>query len=90
MASRFQSISKPAFNLLKSAMKKPNKPIPPTPLRLPSHPFSRVPSEMGCIQSLLPLHSAVSSARLTSCLGVDSRNSGSLYQGTLCRSNPGV
>lgn len=50
----------------------------------------RLPSEMGCVQSLLPFHSAVSSARLTSCLGIDSMNSRSLSQGTLCRSNPGV
>ncbi|KAK2989215.1 hypothetical protein RJ640_006394 [Escallonia rubra] len=35
---------------------------------------------MGALQSLLPLHSAVSSARLTSCLGIDSKGSRSLSQ----------
>ncbi|XP_065857861.1 protein NONRESPONDING TO OXYLIPINS 2, mitochondrial-like isoform X2 [Euphorbia lathyris] len=29
---------------------------------------SRTPSELGCAQSLLPLHSAVAVARMTSCL----------------------
>ncbi|KAK6236812.1 hypothetical protein QUC31_020611, partial [Theobroma cacao] len=47
-------------------------------------------SQLGCLQSLLPLHSAVSSARLTSCLGIDSRSSRSLSQGMLCSANPGV
>lgn len=46
--------------------------------------------QLGCLQSLLPLHSAVSSARLTSCLGVDSTSSRSLSQGMLCSANPGV
>lgn len=41
MASRFQSISKPASTLLRSAMKKPNKPISPSLLRRPSQLFSR-------------------------------------------------
>ncbi|KAE9609136.1 hypothetical protein Lalb_Chr08g0243031 [Lupinus albus] len=47
-------------------------------------------SQLGCVQSLLPLHSAVSSARLTSCLGIDTSNSRSLTQGMLCSTNPGV
>lgn len=47
-------------------------------------------SQLGSLQSLLPLHSAVSSARLTSCLGVDPRGSRSLSQGMLCKANPGV
>lgn len=52
--------------------------------------FRRVGGELGCVQSLLPLHSAVSSARLTSCLGIDSSRSRSLSQGMLCSANPGV
>ncbi|KAB1204348.1 hypothetical protein CJ030_MR8G014201 [Morella rubra] len=51
--------------------------------------FRSIP-QLGALQSLLPLHTAVSSARLTSCLGVDSRNSRSLSQGMLCSANPGV
>ncbi|OVA08554.1 hypothetical protein BVC80_209g298 [Macleaya cordata] len=86
MASRCRSISKPALNFLKSAINKPStaKPIPS--VHLPRS----LPSEMGCVQSLLPLYSAVSSARLTSCLGLDSTSSRSMSQGTLCRTNPGV
>ncbi|KAL9287161.1 hypothetical protein AtEden1_Chr4g0293371 [Arabidopsis thaliana] len=44
--------------------------------------FSRCPSELGCLQSLLPLHSSVAAARLTSCLSTTSRNSRALSQGT--------
>lgn len=51
--------------------------------------FRSVP-QLGALQSLLPLHSAVSSARLTSCLGLDSTSSRSLSQGMLCSANPGV
>ncbi|XP_010267190.1 PREDICTED: uncharacterized protein LOC104604513 [Nelumbo nucifera] len=90
MASRCRSISKPALSFLKSAVNKSTgKPI--SSMRIPrTHAFSRLPSEVGCIQSLLPLHSAISSARLTSCLGIDSRSSRSLSQGMLCCANPGV
>ncbi|KAJ0090052.1 hypothetical protein Patl1_12935 [Pistacia atlantica] len=51
--------------------------------------FWSVP-QLGCVQSLLPLHTAVSTARLTSCLGIDSRGSRSLSQGMLSSANPGV
>ncbi|CAN0907227.1 Protein NONRESPONDING TO OXYLIPINS 2, mitochondrial, partial [Linum grandiflorum] len=47
-------------------------------------------AQLGTLQSLLPLHSAVSSARLTSCLGADTSSSRSLSQGMLCSANPGV
>lgn len=52
--------------------------------------FVRLVPLLGSLQSLLPLHSAVSSARLTSCLGTDSVSSRSLSQGMLCSANPGV
>ncbi|KAL5729054.1 Protein NONRESPONDING TO OXYLIPINS 2 [Ranunculus cassubicifolius] len=84
MASRCRSFSRPAFNFLKSSINKPRI----NPLSSPRSTFSRLPSELGCIQSLLPLHSAISSSRLTSCLGIS--NSRSLSQGMLCRANPGV
>lgn len=52
--------------------------------------FDRPIAQLGSLQSLLPLYSAVASARLTSCLGIDSMNSRSLSQGMLCSANPGV
>ncbi|XP_052210645.1 protein NONRESPONDING TO OXYLIPINS 2, mitochondrial isoform X6 [Diospyros lotus] len=42
----------------------------------------RSPSELGCLQSLLPLHSAVAVARMTSCLSSTSRSCRALSQGT--------
>nr|KYP65135.1 hypothetical protein KK1_011364 [Cajanus cajan] len=86
MASRYRSLSQPAFSLIRSTL---TKPIPSASLLKTRSPVTRV-AELGCVQSLLPLHSAVSSARLTSCLGVDSRRSRSLSQGMLCSANPGV
>ncbi|KAK5814134.1 hypothetical protein PVK06_029586 [Gossypium arboreum] len=90
MASRFRSISNPTFSILKSAINKPTlKPSLASPLlhaRSSSPTFSRQAlsvSRLGCLQSLLPLHSAVSSARLTSCLGTDSMSSRSLSQGDM-------
>ncbi|CAD5331435.1 hypothetical protein ISN45_At05g010680 [Arabidopsis thaliana x Arabidopsis arenosa] len=83
MASRCRSLSKPAFTAFRSAMNKPSiRPksassfigVPPSPG------FSRPIGQLGSLQSLLPLYSAVASARLTSCLGIDSQNSRSLAQ----------
>ncbi|PIA64748.1 hypothetical protein AQUCO_00100310v1 [Aquilegia coerulea] len=90
MATRYRSISKPAINFLKSSINKPPsiKHISSPQLPRSFGSFSRLPTELGCIQSLLPLHSAIASARLTSCLGIS--NSRSLSQGMLCRANPGV
>ncbi|KAG5411437.1 hypothetical protein IGI04_007756 [Brassica rapa subsp. trilocularis] len=62
--------------------------IPSKPAASPRFSFSRCPSELGCAQSLLPLHSTVAAARLTSCLSVTSRNSRALSQGTLCCTSP--
>ncbi|XP_024986130.1 uncharacterized protein LOC112521478 isoform X1 [Cynara cardunculus var. scolymus] len=83
MASRYRSISRPASILFKS-MSTPS----PKPTSIPSlaprssstTTVSRSFSRIGCVQSLLPLHTAVSSARLTSCLGIDSKGSRSLSQ----------
>ncbi|KAE8727732.1 aquaporin TIP2-3 [Hibiscus syriacus] len=52
--------------------------------------FSRCPSELGCAYSLLPLHSAVAAARLSSCLSSTSRSCRALSQGTLCCTYPGL
>ncbi|GAY48342.1 protein NONRESPONDING TO OXYLIPINS 2 [Citrus sinensis] len=93
MASRYRALSKSTHFLLKSTLTKPTlKPNPlPSLLSTRSSPtFSRSVHQLGCLQSLLPLHSAVSSARLTSCLGIDSTSSRSLSQGMLCSANPGV
>ncbi|EES07511.1 protein NUCLEAR FUSION DEFECTIVE 6, chloroplastic/mitochondrial isoform X1 [Sorghum bicolor] len=53
--------------------------------------FSRVPVELGCCAglSLLPLHSAVAAARLTSRLSTAS-SCRALSQGILCRTYPGL
>ncbi|RWR96386.1 Six-hairpin glycosidase-like protein [Cinnamomum micranthum f. kanehirae] len=57
---------------------------PPTRRRLSFlHPRSF--GELGCTQSLLPLHSVVATARLTSHLSVESRACCELSQGTFCR-----
>ncbi|KAJ9147707.1 hypothetical protein P3X46_029833 [Hevea brasiliensis] len=40
----------------------------------------RPPSKLGCVQSLLPLHSAVATARMTSCLSTTSRSCRALSQ----------
>uniref|UniRef100_A0A0V0GK58 Uncharacterized protein n=1 Tax=Solanum chacoense TaxID=4108 RepID=A0A0V0GK58_SOLCH len=91
MASRCRAFSRPAINFVKSTMNKQSS-IPTSSFNIP-RPFptlSRPLSQMGCLQSLLPLHTAVSSARLTSCLGIDSKGSRSLSQGMLCSANPGV
>ncbi|KAF6144390.1 hypothetical protein GIB67_024617 [Kingdonia uniflora] len=75
MASRFRSISKPSFTYLKSTINKPTfnntKPFSSTQLpRSSPQTFSRVPCELGCLQSLVPLHSIISLATLTTCLRV--------------------
>ncbi|KAG9449151.1 hypothetical protein H6P81_009116 [Aristolochia fimbriata] len=80
MASRCRSLSSPAISLLKSSARRYSKPVLPNALPRPIPTFTRLPSELAGALSLLPLYSAVSSARLTSCLGIDSRNSKSLSQ----------
>ncbi|KAF5819294.1 hypothetical protein HanRHA438_Chr02g0087291 [Helianthus annuus] len=94
MASRYRSICKPASTIFKS-MRTPS----PKPTSIPSFTTHSSPTtssltrafrRTGCVQSLLPLHTAVSSARLTSCLGIDSKGSRSLSQGMLSSANPGV
>ncbi|KAJ1691062.1 hypothetical protein LUZ63_015217 [Rhynchospora breviuscula] len=92
MASRCRALSRPAFSFLKSSsFAKTSTPLSPSSLPRPSPSFTRVRREMALVESLLPLHSAVSSARLTSRLGIDASGlSRSLSQGMLCQSNPGV
>ncbi|XP_068651038.1 protein NONRESPONDING TO OXYLIPINS 2, mitochondrial-like isoform X1 [Aristolochia californica] len=58
------------------------KAAPSSPLRRFSS-LSRSPSELGCAQSLIPLHSAVAAARLTSCLSSGAGNCRALSQGSV-------
>uniref|UniRef100_A0A7C8YZR8 Uncharacterized protein n=1 Tax=Opuntia streptacantha TaxID=393608 RepID=A0A7C8YZR8_OPUST len=98
--SRF--ISRTSLSCLKSSIKSTSRP-PPTsaprpsspPLRstsspLPRFSFSRIPTELGGVQSLMPLHSAVATARMTSCLSTTSRTCRALSQGTLCCTSPSL
>ncbi|XP_020593497.1 uncharacterized protein LOC110033751 isoform X2 [Phalaenopsis equestris] len=81
MASRFRSISRPALSILRSSMEKPRISTASAIPRFPP-PFSRVSRGVSSLQSLMPLHSAVSSARLTSQLGIDwAACSSSLFKG---------
>ncbi|CAN1218955.1 Protein NONRESPONDING TO OXYLIPINS 2, mitochondrial [Linum perenne] len=92
MATRYRALSKSTASLFRYTVNKPTgaKPIPTsTASFFPARPSSTL-SRLGSLQSLLPLHSAVSSARLTSCLGTDTSSSRSLSQGMLCNANPGV
>ncbi|XP_054823314.1 protein NONRESPONDING TO OXYLIPINS 2, mitochondrial-like isoform X2 [Prosopis cineraria] len=41
---------------------------------------SKIAPELGCLQSMLPLHSAVAIARMTSCLSINSRSCRALSQ----------
>ncbi|KAK9072829.1 hypothetical protein SSX86_009264 [Deinandra increscens subsp. villosa] len=93
MASRYRSFSRPASTIFKSmSTPSPKSTSIPSlsPRASPSTPLTRSFCRIGCVQSLLPLHTAVSSARLTSCLGIDSKGSRSLSQGMLSSANPGV
>ncbi|XP_071709228.1 protein NONRESPONDING TO OXYLIPINS 2, mitochondrial-like isoform X2 [Rutidosis leptorrhynchoides] len=84
MASRYRSICRPASTLFKSISSSSPSPkstsIPSLFQTTNTTNISRSFCRIGCVQSLLPLHTAVSSARLTSCLGIDSKGSRSLSQ----------
>ncbi|KAL3647302.1 hypothetical protein CASFOL_008270 [Castilleja foliolosa] len=78
------AISKPASSSLnRSAATSQTRPSlsssVPSPLRRFS--LSRSPAELGAVASMLPLHSAVASARLTSCLSSSSLSCRALTQG---------
>ncbi|XP_010530059.1 PREDICTED: uncharacterized protein LOC104806726 isoform X2 [Tarenaya hassleriana] len=57
-----------------------NRSMPAAASPLRHFSLSRCPSELGCVQSLLPLHSAVAAARLTSCLSTTSSSCRALSQ----------
>ncbi|XP_071701195.1 protein NONRESPONDING TO OXYLIPINS 2, mitochondrial-like isoform X2 [Rutidosis leptorrhynchoides] len=82
MVSRYRSICRPASSLFKSISSPPSPKSPSIPSLFQTTNISRSFCRIGCVQSLLPLHTAVASARLTSCLGIDSKGSRSLAQET--------
>ncbi|KAG8381849.1 hypothetical protein BUALT_Bualt05G0015500 [Buddleja alternifolia] len=92
MASRFRTISRPAINIIKSTISKPStkSAFYVQSTTSSSSLFARPFPQMGALQSLLPLHTAIASARLTSCLGADTIGCRSLSQGMLCIAYPGV
>ncbi|KAB1217005.1 Metalloendoproteinase 1 [Morella rubra] len=82
-------------NVRTSPLAAPTAPRVPLPSRstsspLPRFSLSRCPVELGSVQSLLPLHSAVAVSRMTSCLSTTSRSCRALSQGTLCCTSPGL
>ncbi|KAL2555201.1 protein NUCLEAR FUSION DEFECTIVE 6 [Forsythia ovata] len=42
---------------------------------------SRLPVELSCVETMIPLHSAIASARLRSCLSIESQKWGLVPQG---------
>ncbi|KAK1289826.1 hypothetical protein QJS10_CPB18g01043 [Acorus calamus] len=88
MATRMiRTVSRPAVSLIRTSM---SRPISPNHLLRPSLSFPRVKAQMGCLESMLPFHSAVASARMTSRLRLDAAGSRALCQGTVWVSIPGV
>ncbi|KAI3468956.1 hypothetical protein Pfo_025619 [Paulownia fortunei] len=86
------AISKPASSSLnRSATTSGTRPsLSPKSVLSPLRRFSlsRSPAELGGVASMLPLHSAVAKARMTSCLSSSSRSCRALSQGTLCCTSP--
>ncbi|KAE9587058.1 hypothetical protein Lalb_Chr23g0269661 [Lupinus albus] len=82
MAFRYRSVSQPTFSFIKTTFTKSSTNAKASASFInntrSSTTLPRSIAQLGCVQSLLPLYSAVSSARLTSCLGIDSRSSRSL------------
>ncbi|XP_072977770.1 protein NONRESPONDING TO OXYLIPINS 2, mitochondrial-like isoform X2 [Typha angustifolia] len=85
-----RSLNRNAFSSIRSFLAKSKVPSPsPTSPQCSTsiaasrrfRSFSRLPVELaGCSGSLLPLHSAVAAARLTSCLSSSSRSCRALSQ----------
>ncbi|EYU19334.1 hypothetical protein ABFS83_01G095100 [Erythranthe nasuta] len=77
------AISKQASSSSRSATAAPTRPPLPSkssPSPIPRFSLSRTPSELGGVASMLPLHSTVANARMTSCLSTSSRNCRALSQ----------
>ncbi|CAA2978400.1 NUCLEAR FUSION DEFECTIVE 6, chloroplastic mitochondrial isoform X4 [Olea europaea subsp. europaea] len=87
MASKCSRIiNRATISTLRSALKKSNSPSATTSFPKPSLPSKpspsiwRCPAGLGCVASMLPLHSAVATARMTSCLSSTSRSCRALSQ----------
>ncbi|XP_059670165.1 protein NUCLEAR FUSION DEFECTIVE 6, mitochondrial-like [Cornus florida] len=80
LLSRSQRAQSTPFNLSGLA---PTKPTPSSRLSGQNHSFffSRLPVELGCAESLMPLHSATASALLTSMLSSKVGQWGTLSEG---------
>ncbi|XP_019156009.1 PREDICTED: uncharacterized protein LOC109152812 isoform X1 [Ipomoea nil] len=78
--SSIRSAIKPKLESTTSSFPKSSLPSRSTSSPLRQFSFSRCPSELGCAASMLPLHSAVATARMTSCLSSTSRNCRALTQ----------
>ncbi|CAN6452154.1 unnamed protein product [Victoria cruziana] len=85
MASRCCSLARPAVFSLKGALRRSSSSSPvglPSLLARATQFSSRLPGELGCLQSLLPFHTAVATSRLRSCLGADTNGCRSMSKGT--------
>ncbi|XP_014506071.1 uncharacterized protein LOC106765833 isoform X6 [Vigna radiata var. radiata] len=71
-----------AKSVIKSNVRASSKPTS-TSVPLRQSLLTRISPELRCAQSLLPLHSAVAAARMTSCLSVTSRSCRALSQGPM-------
>ncbi|CAN0841148.1 hypothetical protein LINGRAHAP2_LOCUS3116 [Linum grandiflorum] len=78
LSSRLQPVA--AFKLNKGSLAPQfpslNSCLPPSPINVSAanlSRLSRLPVELSCVVSMLPLHSAIASARLISSLSVDSQ-----------------
>ncbi|XP_047153255.1 protein NONRESPONDING TO OXYLIPINS 2, mitochondrial-like isoform X2 [Vigna umbellata] len=71
-----------AKSVIKSNFRASSKPTS-TSVPLRQSLLTRISPELRCAQSLLPLHSAVAAARMTSCLSVTSRSCRALSQGPM-------
>ncbi|XP_043708363.1 protein NONRESPONDING TO OXYLIPINS 2, mitochondrial-like isoform X2 [Telopea speciosissima] len=91
MALRSGSIGRSLISTARASSLRSPPPLPrlrPPPLASPrrtSFPTTRTMRELGCMESLMPLHSVVAAARLTSHLAVNARACCELSQGTFCR-----
>ncbi|KAL2319965.1 hypothetical protein Fmac_028934 [Flemingia macrophylla] len=80
-----------------SSLKSAVRPINHSPLLKASLPrrlshsplFVRTVYQLEGVQSLLPLHSVVATARMVSSLSINSRSCEALSQATLCCNHPG-
>ncbi|XP_021615060.1 protein NONRESPONDING TO OXYLIPINS 2, mitochondrial isoform X2 [Manihot esculenta] len=93
-ASCYRFMCRSSISSIKSAIRSnaSKSPIARPPISPSSSPHSpssslrrfsfsyRTPSELGCVQSLLPLHSAVATSRMMSCLSTTSRSCRALSQ----------